>query len=274
MSAINDIFTEYARMRKNGLDAQAALAALRAYIEPLNKDEKQQLAQHLRAWEAGDMPAPPPDPKRSTQEREAQESKPSAIRPLAKSQNPRIQSLAGQKPDADVWIACNNCGKKNRKNDVFCYSCGYILEPTKGEFDTKHLSDASIASVGPDFFGPDSILFIEVRDSEQFYEVRPQQRDQEIIIGRSTGNSAMMPDIDLAEHHGAEMGVSRLHLAMKYDGTHKVIQVYDLGSANYSYINGQKLHPKEQRILRHGDELRLGKIVLRAFYRHPGEEIH
>ena len=47
------------------------------------------------------------------------------------------------------------------------------------------------------------------------------------------------------------------------------VLVADLGSANGSYINGQRMMPKEVRVLRHGDELRLGKLVLLASFRHP-----
>ena len=50
---------------------------------------------------------------------------------------------------------------------------------------------------------------------------------------------------------------------------HATVLVSDLGSANGSFINGQRMMPKEVRVLRHGDELRLGKLVLLASFRHP-----
>jgi pSer/pThr/pTyr-binding forkhead associated (FHA) protein len=116
-------------------------------------------------------------------------------------------------------------------------------------------------------------LFLQIRDLDQYFEIRPQQIAQEIIVGRSSGNSAMHPDIDLADYQAAEQGVSRLHMALKYEPNDHVIKAYDLGSANNSFINGQKLHPKEQRVLRHGDEVRLAHLVLRVYFRHPGEEV-
>jgi pSer/pThr/pTyr-binding forkhead associated (FHA) protein len=42
----------------------------------------------------------------------------------------------------------------------------------------------------------------------------------------------------------------------------------DMGSANGVYVNGQKLVAKEERVLRDGDQLRLGQLVLDAAYRH------
>lgn len=37
----------------------------------------------------------------------------------------------------------------------------------------------------------------------------------------------------------------------------------DLGSANATYLNGQKLVANQSRILRDGDELRLAKMIVR-----------
>lgn len=272
MGMLTEIFNQYVEMRRAGLDKKEVLGTLRAYIDTLPKPDKDQLAHNLRAWEAGDahMPLSAPEP--------ASPQKPSVIQPLGKKQSSGvIRSLSGSpkapEDDPATWIACAVCGKKNRKNDVFCYSCGNLLEPKRGEHDTRHFTDAIDTSVTPDYFGPDSVLILEIRDANQFYEIRPQKSEQEIIIGRSSSTSAMVPDIDLAEFKAADLGVSRLHLAIKYEPDDNVIRAFDLGSANSSYINGQKLHPKEQRVLRHDDELRVGRLVIRVSFRHPGEEV-
>lgn len=270
MSAIQEIITEYTRMRKNGLDSKTALSVLRAFIEPLSKSERDHLAGYLRTWEAN-----------SSEEsvEPVMEKKGSVIQPLgaAKRNDRPIRSLAGEKralqPLAEEasWINCSHCGKKNRRSEVFCYSCGYILETVRGEFDTRQFVDASDSMVSPEYFGPDSVLHLEVRGTDQYFELRPQQHKHELVIGRNTGNNAMVPDVDLAPFNAANSGVSRLHMAIKYEDD--AIHVYDLGSANNSFINGQRLHPKENRILRHGDELRLGRFVMRVSFLHPGQEI-
>ena len=259
-SLIQEIFNEYAQMRENGLDAQEALRALRVYVEPLTKAEKEQLAQSLRAWErsrvsqsqAVNEKAPPPPPP--------------AIKPLPKlSPKPVDQQVA--------WVECRHCGKKNRVNDVFCYSCGQILEPAMNQFDTRTFAEATSRQYSDAYFGPDTVLVIEVRDTSEALELRPQLSNHEIVIGRTTSNSVMAPDVDLSPMGAAELGVSRLHLAMRYESSDNTVQIYDMGSANGSYVNGQKLHPKELRVLRHGDELRLGRLVLRVRYLHPGPEV-
>ena len=265
MGEIQELFIEYARMRKNGLESREALRTLRPYIEPLPKNEKQELANTLRGWEAGEIDLPASAPPQTP-------PKPSVIKSLIKPVEGKPQTGPGGNDvnDEAVWTTCPNCNKKNRKVDVFCYSCGHILEPSGGQFDTRHFANATDDLFSADYFGPDSVLLLELRDFGQFFELRPQQRDHELIVGRSTGNSAMIPDVDLAEFKADTLGVSRLHLAIKYDGPYDTIKVYDLGSANGTYINGQKLHPKELRLIRHSDEIRLGRLIIRVYFNHPG----
>jgi pSer/pThr/pTyr-binding forkhead associated (FHA) protein len=61
-----------------------------------------------------------------------------------------------------------------------------------------------------------------------------------------------------------EQGVSRRHLSITRD--HDTVTVTDLGSANHTYLNGQRLIPFEHRILRDNDELRLGRLVIRVAF--------
>ncbi len=177
---------------------------------------------------------------------------------------------AGVDVDDVVWVNCLHCGKTNQRHEVFCYSCGQLLEPVKGAYDTRVLNEQANEPLDSEHFGADSVLVLRVRGSTENYETRPQKADHELIIGRSTKGSVLAPDIDLTNRQASEMGVSRLHLSITYDMEHKAVLVSDLGSANGSFINGQRMMPKEVRVLRHGDELRLGKLVLLASFRHPG----
>jgi pSer/pThr/pTyr-binding forkhead associated (FHA) protein len=116
-------------------------------------------------------------------------------------------------------------------------------------------------------------LLLEMRDIQQYFELRPQLTEHELVVGRASENSVMVPDIDLGVYGASDLGVSRLHLGLRYEKLDKTICVFDLGSSNGTFLNGLKLYPKEIRVLRHGDELRLGRFMLRIYYRHPGEEI-
>ncbi len=307
MRQTKEIFAEYSRMRDNGLDAKAALNVLRHHIEVLNKPDREALANMMRTHEtgmAGSSPtatpaaapstsvspfsatAPAAAPEVPTQPASApRPQKINAIKPIGAASNNDIRAEAAvtiapaipnfapltTTPEADdvVWVNCLHCGKTNQRHEVFCYSCGQLLEPVKGAFDTRVLSESTSNPLDSEHFGPDSVLALRVRGSTENYETRPQKSDHELIIGRSTKGSVLSPDIDLTNKQASDLGVSRLHLSIRFDAEHNAVLVADLGSANGSYINGQRMMPKEVRVLRHGDELRLGKLVLLASFRHP-----
>ncbi len=255
MANSDEIFNEYIIMRKNGLEPKDALKTLRMFVEMLPKPAKETLAVQMRQWEREQlenrtteviMPVPDP-PEKITRVTKTLEAK---------------------------WTECANCGKKNRINEVFCYACGQLLEPPLSKsLETTQFADATDMLFTDEYFGDDSILTFIVRDTGERFELRPQARKHEMVIGRSSNTGSLAPDLDLATVEGANLGVSRLHIALRYEMNNSAIHIYDLGSANGSFINGQKLHPRETRILRNGDELRLGRLVLRIYYQHPGEQL-
>jgi hypothetical protein len=259
MSVIDEIFNEYRRMRQGDLDSKASLRALRIYIEPLPRDDKEELASRLRAWERDQSQQPEPEPR-------APRRSSSVIKPLKSS--PRAANR-----DDSTWVECQNCSARNRMEDVFCYACGHMLADVKDAMSTRHFASATDELFNKDYFGPDSVLVLQLRDQEKRIALRPQTRSQELVLGRSTQNNAMRPDVDLSRVNAEELGVSRLHLSLSYDPESNTIQIADLGSSNGTFVNGQKLHPKEVRILRHGDDLRLARLPMRVRYQHPGEEI-
>jgi hypothetical protein len=256
---LKEIFDEYVRMRRNGLDPQATFQALRPYIEPLADAERQQLARQIREWEQNEVQA-----LVQTEFTAPPKAKSSAIRSIKP-----IQPVApSEAPSGPASLICSYCGKPNRADALICYKCGTLLEAATGRFETKHFNETG-GLFSEEYYGAQSALMLEIPDIKHYFEIQPQKYDHELIIGRSTANSPMKPDIDLADYNGGQLGVSRLHLALQYRREDNLIMVYDLGSANGSFINGQRLHPKEARLLRHGDQLRLGHFVMRVHFRHP-----
>lgn len=85
-----------------------------------------------------------------------------------------------------------------------------------------------------------------------------------LVLGRYDSETDTSPDVSLDDYAATELGVSRRHAAItvEEDG----VKVMDLNSANATYINGQKLIAYQSRILRDGDELCLGKLVLRVTF--------
>ena len=85
-----------------------------------------------------------------------------------------------------------------------------------------------------------------------------------VIIGRLDAASASFPDVDLSGEGGLEKGISRRHAKITRHGREVFIE--DLGSLNGAFLNGKKLTPYLAHVLRNGDELQLGTLVLRVSF--------
>lgn len=82
----------------------------------------------------------------------------------------------------------------------------------------------------------------------------------EIIVGREDPVSGVFPDIDLTDHGGDEGGVSRQHARIFIQGDRFLIE--DLNSTNFTFVNQQKLAPRQPQPLASGDEVRFGRVKL------------
>ena len=89
--------------------------------------------------------------------------------------------------------------------------------------------------------------------------------DKPVVVGRSDPDSSQLPDVDLVSFGGKGKGVSRFHARLEVDDS--TLLLTDMDSANGTFLNGDRLIPSQPRILRDGDELRLGKLVLRILFR-------
>jgi hypothetical protein len=63
----------------------------------------------------------------------------------------------------------------------------------------------------------------------------------------------------------SERILSRMHAGLRRQGDTLVL--CDMGSLNHTYINGQRLHAHEVRVLHNGDEIRFGQLVTRVYFR-------
>jgi len=260
VSKVETICQAYARMRDSGIAVKAALNLLRDSIDSLDETDKLVVARQLRDHEAQRSGgAGAPAAAAAAQQSDATASRP---RPLAARQT--AAALLGLE-----WVSCPRCGRSSQRHEVLCYACGHLLQAAHSASETQALAETNDLSHSNDFFDQDTVLVLRARATGRVYEAQPQRSDHELVIGRGTAGSAVLPDIDLADQEGDSVGVSRLHLALRYDARYHTISVFDMGSANGTYINGQRLHAHEVRVLRDGDELRLGRLVLTVSFRHP-----
>lgn len=164
---------------------------------------------------------------------------------------------------------CENCGKPNPPDALYCFACGHILPAGLNAIATHSLPNTQTMQPqirwGTAYFGDNTILRIRIRDTGAIIEAH---FDRECLLGRAAGDT--MPDIDLAPHDAVTMGVSRLHARLTRQS--ETIMVQDLGSVNGTFLNGARLLPHQPRVLRNEDELCLGRLMMRiSFVRPPND---
>jgi pSer/pThr/pTyr-binding forkhead associated (FHA) protein len=87
---------------------------------------------------------------------------------------------------------------------------------------------------------------------------------KEVNIGRLDPASVWFPEVDLTSDGGVGKGVSRHHAKITRRGREVFIE--DLGSINGTFLNRKKLIPYLSQALKSGDELQLGKLILRVSF--------
>lgn len=158
---------------------------------------------------------------------------------------------------------CPTCGRTIQEpNPKICPFCGaLIVLPVTPETRALNEGDGDeegVTRLGTSHFGQ-TMLLIEVRDSGEKFLFDPE-KVVELVLGRRDPFTGELPDIDLERFDALDQGVSRKHATIVRRGTS--LQIVDSGTPNGSFLNGQRLIPSQPRILRDGDQLRLGKLVL------------
>jgi ribosomal protein L40E len=127
---------------------------------------------------------------------------------------------------------CPRCREVNRPWARYCRRCGYPFVPPL----------------------PPVLSLTEPVEARWEYPLR----DGSVLIGRRGGELPV--DLDL-EFYDPEGYVSRNHA--RITAQQRRYLVADIGSANGTYVNEERLTPHRPRPLRQGDRIRLGRIVLR-----------
>lgn len=131
------------------------------------------------------------------------------------------------------------------------------------ENKTRSLDDADneegVPKWGTARFNARTNLILTVRHNSAQLVLNANEVE-ELVIGRFDPDSKTGPDIDLLPYDAIEKGVSRRHAAiMRYNGA---LNIVDLNSGNGTYLNGQRLVAQQPRMLRDGDEIRLGHLAI------------
>jgi hypothetical protein len=171
---------------------------------------------------------------------------------------------------SNEMLRCSFCGHENRYGQLFCEECGQNLEndvAAGATLPTRQLDQApndlsAKATWGTARFSSTSSIVIHFRDASDPVEIQPSPRT---ILGRADTTSPIQPDLDLTPYGALEKGVSRIHAAV--ERSEDTLTITDMGSSNGTHLNGQRLGPDQPRVLRDGDEIRLGKLVAHIYFK-------
>jgi FHA domain len=163
-------------------------------------------------------------------------------------------------------IVCPNCGNKEMPGALYCKECGTPLtvisrDPTMTIPSSlaDHLREEQVEEIDhevPPTPG-DARLSLFLVDTGEVIQLEGLT---EYTLGRSAEDQPILPDVDLAQYHAYEFGVSRLHASIKLGQPYALLTDFD--SANGTQLNGQKLSPHKPYPITHGDIFTLGKLKI------------
>lgn len=158
-----------------------------------------------------------------------------------------------------MTVRCSQ-GHDNPDGSLFCDECGERLDPQSVDSSVASVASAapSATAVSAPPAAPATAPKLVVEADGQTFDLAGKS---EILIGREDPVSNIYPDVDLTPHGGEEGGVSRLHAKIFLQGTQYMIE--DQNSTNFTFVNKQKLAPKTPTPINNGDEVRLGRVVLK-----------
>lgn len=163
-------------------------------------------------------------------------------------------------------MKCPNCGRENKATAALCAYCGKpLMDVSKLQATTKSLDDTDFEDYNPNWdsarFSAQLNLIISENGEDQVLEFDTRTLS-ELVIGRIDPETKEVPEVDLTEYGALDKGVSRRHASIVLkDGT---LNIIDKDSGNGTFLNGQKLIPEQPRVLRNGDDIRLGRLSMRV----------
>ncbi len=148
----------------------------------------------------------------------------------------------------------------------FCVICGYpLVPPTTRLPKTGPLNRAPTivpeANTHANCFGNSDRLVLQFLPSGVCVTL---DMEQPTVLGRG-----QLPDgtlYDLTPYNAVRHGVSRHHCLLRRQNDHLLIA--DLDSLNGTFINGHRLTPRREYILRDGDRLVLGSLHVLVTFHH------
>lgn len=169
-------------------------------------------------------------------------------------------------------IYCPGCQHKEMVGAIFCNECGSQLVFEEHESagqavhstpPTHEKSAANSIFTSADIPG-DLAILVNILDTGEIISLTGRE---DFTLGRASAGQPIVPDIDLSPYRAFEGGVSRLHVSIRIQG--RQVSLVDLGSANGTEINGQKVPAHLPQPVQDGDIITLGKFKIQVSIRKP-----
>lgn len=154
------------------------------------------------------------------------------------------------------YVFCNQCGHRNPPSSTFCSACGSVVDKPSMRTNVLPKTDPLLDAIGDD----DNAVVHggEVEPGETMLVVRQGPEigtrfslvGDQVTVGRVPDNQIQLDDVT----------VSRQHAVFVRKGDEWLVR--DLGSLNGTYVNNERV---EEAIVRHGDDLQIGRFRLVAF---------
>jgi len=202
-------------------------------------------------------------------------------------------------PNSSGTVVCPQCGTTAIPGEAFCDNCGAPLNapvhaagpPTTPSYNTgvpaqpaypapqpssyvppapsgKRLPTAPltpVASVAPPPSTAPAPMRAVLAPAQLILVASgvalPLPGAAQAIIGRGDPVSNFFPEIDLNPYGAIDNGVGRRHMRLFIQGGQVLIE--DLDSTNGTMLNNQKLTARQPQPLRDGDQISVGKLLLR-----------
>ncbi len=153
--------------------------------------------------------------------------------------------------------SCINCGFENPAGEIFCQRCGVALSAVSVNTSKLGEMEDDLAA-GGGYMSEDHVVFLHLSGHPDPIAL---QLDHEIIMGRESGGGRL----NLERFDAVEHGVSRQHATLF--AIHSQVYLRDLGSTNHTYLNGEELVVGQDYNLHDGDEVILGRLVMKVFFK-------